>query len=45
MDHQEKTVLLKNGNPCLIRRSEERDAEMLVAYMKATAGEIGRAHV
>ena len=39
MDHQEKTVLLKNGNPCLIRRSEERDAEMLVAYMKATAGE------
>ena len=39
MDHQEKTVLLKNGNPCLIRRSEERDAEMLVADMKATAGE------
>ena len=39
MDHQKKTVLLKNGKPCLLRRSEERDAEMLVAYMKATAGE------
>lgn len=39
MDYQEKTVLLKSGQTCVIRCPEGRDAEMLVAYMKATAGE------
>ena len=39
MDYQEKTVLLKNGKTCLIRRAEERDAEILLEYLKATSGE------
>ena len=39
MDHQEKTVLLKNGKPCLLRQAEESDAEMLVEYLKTTSGE------
>lgn len=39
MDYQEKTVLLKNGKTCLLRRSEESDAEMLLEYLKDTSGE------
>ncbi len=39
MNYQEKTVLLKNGNTCLIRRPEESDAEMLLEYLKVTSGE------
>ena len=39
MDHQEKTALLKNGKPCLLRQAEESDAEMLVEYLKTTSGE------
>lgn len=39
MDHQEKTVLLKNGKTCIIRRGEERDAEALLNYLKVTAEE------
>lgn len=39
MDYQEKTVFLKNGKTCLIRRAEERDAEILLEYLKATSGE------
>ena len=39
MDYQEKTVLLKNGKTCLLRRSEESDAEMLVEYLKIVWGE------
>lgn len=39
MEYTSKEVPLKNGRSCLIRRPEERDAEMLVEYMKITAGE------
>lgn len=40
MDYQEKTVLLKNGKTCLIRRpEEEEDAERLLRYQKETSGE------
>lgn len=39
MDHQKKTVLLKNGKTCLLRLAEESDAEMLLEYLKATSGE------
>ena len=39
MDYRQKTVALKNGKTCLIRRPEEADAERLVAYMRSTAGE------
>lgn len=39
MNYQEKTVLLKNGKTCLLRRPEERDAEILLDYLKATAAE------
>ena len=34
MNYQEKTVLLKNGKTCLLRRPEEADAETLVGYLK-----------
>ena len=30
MDYQKKTVLLKNGSPCLLRLAEESDAETLL---------------
>ena len=39
MDYQEKTILLKNGRRCTIRRGEESDAEILLAYQKITAAE------
>ncbi len=39
MDYQEKTVLLKNGSPCLIRRPEAADAEGLLRFQKETSGE------
>ncbi len=39
MDYQEKTVLLKNGKSCVIRRAEEADAERLLRYQKETSGE------
>ena len=39
MDYQEKTVLLKNGKICLIRRAEEADAEMMIEYLKTVWGE------
>ena len=39
MEYTAKTVTLKNGKTCLLRRGEETDAAMLVDYLKATAGE------
>ena len=39
MDYQEKTVLLKSGKSCRIRRAEEADAERLLRYQKETSGE------
>ena len=39
MNYQKKTVLLKNGSPCLLRLAEESDAEMLLEYLKVTSGE------
>ena len=39
MDYQERTVTLKNGKACLLRRGEETDAEVLVEYLKAVCGE------
>lgn len=39
MDYPDKTILLKNGKSCLIRRGEERDAEILMKHWEITAGE------
>ncbi len=39
MDYQEKTVLLKNGKPCLLRAVEESDAETLLEYLHAISAE------
>lgn len=39
MDYREKTVTLKDGRTCLLRRGEEGDAELLLDYLKTTAGE------
>lgn len=39
MNYQEKTILLKNGKTCLLRRPEERDAEILLDYLKTTSAE------
>ena len=39
MNYQKKTVLLKSGKTCLLRRPEEGDAEMLLEYLKVTSGE------
>lgn len=39
MDHQKKTVLLKNGKTCLLRLAEESDAEMLLEYLKVTSAQ------
>lgn len=39
MDYQKKTVLLKNGKTCLLRRPEESDAEILLDYLQATSVE------
>ena len=37
MEYTEKTVTLKSGRTCLIRRPEETDAEALLEYLKTTA--------
>ena len=39
MDYQEKTVLLKNGKNCLLRRPKEADAEALIEYLETVWGE------
>lgn len=39
MDYPGKTIPLKNGKSCLIRRGEERDAEILMKHWEITAGE------
>ncbi len=39
MDYPGKTISLKNGKFCLIRRGEERDAEILMKHWEITAGE------
>ena len=39
MEYTSKEFLLKNGKTCLLRRPEERDAEMLLEYLRATSGE------
>ena len=39
MEYISKTVTLKNGKACLIRRGEERDAELLIEHWRATAVE------
>ena len=39
MDYREKTVLLKNGRTCLLRRAEEGDAEMMLEYLKTTSAQ------
>ena len=39
MIYQEKVVLLKNGETCLLRRAEESDAKMLIRYLKTVWGE------
>lgn len=35
----EQTITLKNGQSCVLRSPETEDAEQLVEYVKATAGE------
>ena len=39
MEYTQKNVTLKNGRGCTIRRGEETDAELLLAYLRATAAE------
>lgn len=39
MDYQKKTVLLKNGKTCLIRRPEAADAEQVLHFQKESSGE------
>ena len=39
MEYISKTVLLKNGKTCLIRRPAEADAERLLRFQKETGGE------
>ena len=39
MDYQERTVRLKNGKACRLRRAVESDAEMLLKYLKIVWGE------
>lgn len=39
MEYANKMILLKNGRTALIRRAEEADAEMMIAYLKAVWGE------
>lgn len=39
MEYTSKTVTLKNGKACLIRRAEEADAEALLELMRAVTGE------
>ena len=39
MEYQEKSVLLRNGKTCLLRRAEEADAEAMVEYLETVWGE------
>ena len=39
MEYTSKEIQLKSGKTCLIRRPEESDAEIMLAYLKATSGE------
>ena len=39
MEYISKTVTLKNGRTCLIRRPEEADAERMIALLRGTAEE------
>ena len=39
MKIEEKKVELKNGQFCILRSPKPEDAEQLIAYLKATAGE------
>lgn len=39
MEYTNKTVPLKNGKTCFLRCAEERDAEMLIEYLKITSEE------
>lgn len=39
MEYISKTVLLKNGRTCLIRRAEEADAERMIALLRGAAEE------
>ena len=39
MKIEEKVITLKNGQSCVLRSPEQSDAEQLVEYVKATAGE------
>jgi len=39
MDYQAKTITLKNGKPCLLRRAEVQDAEIMRDYLQATSAE------
>jgi len=39
MEYTSKEILLKNGKTCVLRRPEEADAEMLLAYLMTTSGE------
>ena len=39
MDYQKKTVLLKSGKTCLIRRPEAADAERVLHFQKESSGE------
>ena len=39
MEYVSKEVILKNGKPCLLRLVEERDAEMMLEYLKVTSAQ------
>lgn len=39
MEYTSKEVLLKSGKTCLLRLAEERDAEMLLEYLKVTSAQ------
>ncbi|MBQ6421586.1 MAG: GNAT family N-acetyltransferase [Clostridia bacterium] len=39
MDFPEKSILLKDGRTCVLRPAAPDDAEAMIAFMKATAGE------
>lgn len=39
MEYTSKGFPLKNGKTCFLRCAEERDAEMLIEYLKITSGE------
>ena len=39
MNYQNKTILLKNGKTCLLRKPEESDADLLLTYLRVTSAE------